>query len=213
MTLQLLKALPLLGCLSFIQPAFKPSGASPLSGFSSKWDDPKYLQCNTAANVKYMNEKEKELIYILNLLRSNPGLFANTVVQQYPKYIGMEDLQDVDEYRSLLVTLGKLKPLPLLYPDSLCYASAQCHAYSSGQSSYVGHERKDKDCEIKEYFDGECCDYGHDTPLAILMSLLIDEDVPTLGHREICLNLYKKIAVSIQPHKSYETIAVLDFLY
>jgi hypothetical protein len=211
MLIQLPGILAFLCCLSFTNHT-RSVTASPLAAFSYEWNDPKYLQCNTAGKASYMSAKEKEIIYIINLLHTNPELFANTVVKKYPGYSDQAYLYKIGEYKSLLKTLQKTKQIPLLYPDELCYASAQCHAYSSGRSGYIGHDRKEG-CRSKKYFNGECCDYGHDEPLAIVMSLLVDEHVSSLGHRKICLGSYKKIGVSIQPHKSYRYNAVLDFLF
>jgi len=160
-----------------------------------------------------MTADEKELIYLLNLLHADPVLFANTVVQKYPDQTSRGYLKNVAEYKSLLDTLKKLKPVALAYPDSLCFASAQCHAISSGKTGYVGHERKTKECKTEKRFFGECCDYGHKKPLDILLALLIDQYVPSLGHRYMCLDPYGKIGVSIQPHKGYGYNAVLDFYY
>jgi hypothetical protein len=47
--------------------------------------------------------------------------------------------------------------------------------------------------------------------LEIVLQLLIDEDVPSLGHRRILLEKYQTIGVSIQPHSHYGFNAVLDF--
>lgn len=180
--------------------------ASPLADYSNDWNDVKYLKCNTALKANYMTAAEKEVIYILNLARMNPVLFANTVIKKYPTYRS-------DYYISLLNMMLKLKPVKLLYPDSLCFTGAQCHAINSGAKGYVGHTRSTAECRKKWYYNGECCDYGHNNPLDIIMSLLIDEDVPSLGHRDICLGDYKKIGVSIQFHKAYQHTAVLDFHY
>lgn len=209
----LFSALPFLASVLVLQPSEPKPGPSPLAAFSSEWNAAKYLKCNTAANARYMSDDEKEVIYILNLLRTNPVLFTNTVLQKYPDLNHQGFLRNIDEYRSLLDTLQKTKPLPLLYPDSLCFVSAQCHAISSGQASYVGHDRQTKECKSKFRFFGECCDYGNKEPLSILMSLLIDRNVPSLGHRYMCLGPYGKIGVSIQPHKGYGTNTVLDFYY
>lgn len=179
---------------------------SPLDMFSPAWSDPKYLKCNTASDVKYMTTTEKEVIYILNLARTNPALFANTVVTKYP-------VSHTGYYKSLLNQMLTLKPQNLLYPDSLCYAGAFCHAVNSGLQGYVGHDRSNEECRKKWYFNGECCDYGNNKPLDIIMSLLIDEGISSLGHRKICLSSYKKIGVSIQPHKVYRVTTVIDFHY
>lgn len=110
-------------------------------------------------------------------------------------------------------TLRKTKPLNLLYPDSLCFISADCHAINAGLEGYIGHQRSKPSCEKKWYYNGECCDYGSSTALDILMDLMIDEGEPSLGHRKICLSPYNKVGVSIQPHKTYGSNAVLDFHY
>jgi uncharacterized protein YkwD len=45
-----------------------------------------------------------------------------------------------------------------------------------------------------------------------VLDLLVDWGVPSLGHRHALLDgYYKKIGVSILPHKTSAHIAVLDF--
>jgi len=213
MRLHLFGYLPVIACLLLSGKKERNNQASPLAVFSAEWNNTRYLVCNTAADAGYLSKEEKNVVYILNLLRANPVLFANTVLQKYPDHSNQGYLRNIDEYKSLLDTLRKLKPLPLLYPDSLCFVSARCHAVSSGQSGYAGHNRITKECADNEYYAGECCDYGHKEALSVLMALLIDEGVPSLGHRFLCLNSFSKIGVSIQPHKSYGFTAVLDFIY
>ena len=188
--------------------------SSPLASYSDKWNDSKYNKCNTAANTAYLNNTEKEIIYIINLIRTNPALFAKTVLKKYPAVSGKGYLADDTYYfQSLINTLSELEPLQLLYPDNKCYTSAKCHAFSSGITGYVGHQRRNKDCKAKKYFNGECCDYGNKDPLEIVLSLLIDEGVSSLGHRDILLSNYSKVGVSVQPHRKYGTNTVLDFYY
>jgi len=190
-----------------------PVDASPLAAFDKSWNDPVYTACNTAADAGFMSAKEKELIYILNLARRYPLQFANTVVKQYPSYSQNEKMAQSDHYQSLLRTMRKLPQSTMLYPEKLCYASAQCHAVSAGKKGYVGHERMNANCKKQKYYMGECCDYGHGEPLDVVMALLIDEGVANLGHRLICFTTYNKIGVSIAPHKEYGNNAVLDFYY
>jgi hypothetical protein len=188
-----------------------PADSSPLAEFSSEWNEAKYLKCNTGANTGYLSVDEKKIIYILNLARANPSLFAKTVVAKYPNYRKRVSLMDVPEFRSLLDTLQKIQPLPLLLPDSLCFESAKCHALSSGEKGYVGHERQTPHCATEMHHQGECCQYGYTDPLQIVMTLLIDEKIPSLGHRFICLSRYQSIGVAIQPHSQYGHNTVIDF--
>lgn len=187
---------------------------SPLSLYGNEWNDAKYAQCNTAAKVDYLTSDEKRTIYILNLLRYNPSLFVKTVLVKYPSLSGKGYLtDDTYYYQSLIKTLGKLEPLTMLYPDKKCFESAKCHATSSGLIGYVGHERKTNACKPLKSYNGECCDYGNEDPLDIVLALLIDEGIPNLGHRNVFLTNYTKLGVSIQPHKKYGTNAVFDFSF
>lgn len=187
---------------------------SPLALYSSVWNDVKYSKCNTAVNAAYLSKSEKEVIYILNLIRSYPALFAKTVLKKYPVLSGNGYLaNDTYYFKSLLDALLTLAPMQMLYPDNTCFISAKSHAYQSGITGYVGHARKTRDAKLKKYYTAECCDYGHKDALEIVLSLLIDEGIPSLGHRNICLGNYSKLGVSIQPHNKYGTNTVLDFYY
>ncbi len=185
---------------------------SPLAAFSTAWNNPEYNQCNTAVDENFMTAKEKEVIYILNLVRSNPPLFANTVLAKYPALTGKEYLlNDTYYYQSLIATLHKMEQQTLLYADKECYTSAACHAQKSGSTGYTGHVRNGADCKSKKHFLGECCDYGNENPLEIILALLVDEGVPSLGHRIILLGDYESIGVATRKHKTYGYNTVLDF--
>jgi uncharacterized protein YkwD len=185
---------------------------NPLESFDPLWNKTSYNQCNTAVKTKYFKQNEKEVIFILNLVRQFPQEFNKTVVAKWPEYKNRKDLTTNPYYTSLVKKLSSMQPVGLLRPDSICWVSAKCHAISSGKEGYVGHERLTTQCEKVSKFYGECCQYGYSTALEIVMSLLIDEDVNSLGHRIICLSpTYKTIGVSNQPHKGYGTNTVLDF--
>ena len=187
---------------------------SPLASYSKIWNDKKYSICNTAADAANLSKAEKDAIYILNLVRAYPVLFTKTVLLKYPSVSGNDYLAaDSFYFISLVNSLKKMDPLDMLYPDDRCFESAKYHAIASGITGYVGHERKTKISKAKKYYYGECCDYGHSDPLDIVLSLLIDEGIPSLGHRDIFLSNYTKIGVSLQPHKKYGTNAVFDFYY
>ena len=131
---------------------------SPLSAFGTEWNKKEYSKCNTAANISYLSGEEKEIIYILNLVRVYPLVFSNTVLAKYPSVSDKEYLlKDKYYYRSLKKTLGDMPPQNLLEFDKLCYESAFCHAVESGKRGYTGHGRPNKTCEDKRHYMGECC--------------------------------------------------------
>ncbi|MEP6467800.1 MAG: hypothetical protein ABJB05_15930 [Parafilimonas sp.] len=187
---------------------------SPLASYSSIWNDAKYSACNTAANAAYLTKSEKEVIYVLNLIRSYPALFCKTVLKKYPETSGQLYLaEDSFYFLSLVNELETMQPVNILMPDNACFISAKAHAYYSGITAYVGHERKSPDSRAKKHFYGECCEYGHSDPVDIILALLIDEGIPSLGHRIVSFTNYTKVGVSIQPHKKYGKNTVLDFYF
>jgi hypothetical protein len=184
---------------------------NPLANCSKEWDMPIYEKCNTAKDLKYLTSTEKEVIWILNMARFNPVLFLNSVLLNAKSSAYKEKEKRNSYFNSLVENLKILPPNKnTLMPDSNLFVSAYCHAFESGKVGYVGHNRLSNTCA--EDFYGECCDYGSESPLEIVISLLIDEGVPSLGHRKIMLDKrYTLIGVSTQPHTKYETNTVLDF--
>lgn len=199
-------------CLLFSVFIFSRVAAQhPLKDFGTVWSDPKFTAYNTAARVPWMTAEERDVVYVLNLVRSQPQLFLQQVVKKWPQHSSSSGLEQNSYYRSLCTDLEKQKPVGLLYADSLLWVSAFCHASTAGKKGYVGHDRQTKACEQKESFMGECCNYGYSKAIDIVMSLLIDDNVPSLGHRKILLMPYTKVGVSIQPHTEYGMNTVLDF--
>lgn len=198
----------LLFCCTFIK------AQSPLSSYSNEWNDAMYTKANTVAEVTYMTSEEKKVIHIMNLMRMNPSLFLRTVVMKYPSISIYNSLEKSSYFLSLIEQLKIQKSLAVLLPDERNFNSAFCHAKTSGEKSYVGHERLTNECKKKQFFAGECCSYGYDNAIDIVLTLLIDKDVPSLGHRYALLSdQYKTCGVSIQPHKTYRFNAVLDFMF
>ena len=195
------------------QKTFSNTIVNPLAIYSTEWSKEIYNNCNTAANSNYLSPEEKNLIWILNMLRQNPQLFLTSVLLNPLCDLFVKKENRNNYYNSLISTLQQLKPVKIqLSSDSLNYLSAKCHAVYSGLNGYVGHERTRSGCNA--HFYGECCDYGSSNALNILLDLLIDDGIPNFGHRKICLSPdYLTIGVSIQPHTTYRFNAVIDFGY
>src|SRR5664279_1791910 len=121
----------------------EPLKSSPLAAYSSEWNKVEYSSCNTAKDVGYMSDTEKEVIYILNLARTYPKLFANTVLAKYPALSGKGGLVNNQfYYQSLVKTMLTMNQAQLLKADEQCFISAECHARTMGASGEVGHTRK-----------------------------------------------------------------------
>jgi hypothetical protein len=164
------------------------------------WADPKYKAANTAKDIDYLTAEEKNVFYFVNLARIDPKKFAEVYIKRL--------LPGNNYEKSLYQTLNSMKPVPLWTPDPKMFELAKCWAIEAGKSGVIGHDRKK--CKESNYL-AECCSYGEATGLEIVLQLLIDSDVPSLGHRKALLSpAYKIMGVSIQPHKKWTYNAVLD---
>ena len=164
---------------------------------------------NTAKNTEYLSQVEKEVIYYINLCRINPTKFLDRYIENgtYIKENEWYIKQNPKYLASLKQKLKSLKPLPLLHPDKALFQTALCLAREQEKSGATGHERK----KCKKDFWGECCSYGESTGVGIVLQLLIDQDVPSLGHRKIILGDYSLVGVAFGNHKRYRNLAVIDF--
>jgi hypothetical protein len=175
------------------------------------WTNAQLEKANTAKNIASLTPVEKETILYLNLCRLYPKDFLN---YELIHYYGTEKYGNYiknSKYReSLMKLLKTMQPVNALYFDPGAYANAKCFAIEQGEAGTIGHTRIR--CKKGNY--AECCSYGMHTGKDIAMQLLIDDDVPSLGHRLICLDKsYSKIGVSVQPHRKWDMVAVLNLIW
>jgi uncharacterized protein YkwD len=176
---------------------------------SQGWLFEELQSANTARDINILTQEEKDVIKYLNLARMYPQKFAELEVRNYygPQKWGTY-LKNSSYRASLLSTLQYKRPVGPLYFDEKMYSLAKCYAIENGSSGLNGHTRY----SCPSGYDGECISYGLDKAIDIALQLLIDHDVPSLGHREICMDEeFSKVGLSINPHKKSEYCCVLDF--
>ena len=190
---------------------YSDSSVNPLAAYSSEWNRSDYENCNTAKDISYLSSEEKNVIWVLNMMRLNPQLFLSSVLLNPKCEFYKAEKKRNRYYNSLINDLKSAHPIQsFLNPELTCYESARCHALSSGEKGYVGHDRVNKDCKMDFY--GECCQYGYSRGLDIVLDLLLDYDVPSVGHRKICMSdEYLFVGSSIKPHTVYQFNTVIDF--
>lgn len=174
------------------------------------WDPEIIKKANTTINSDLLSEEEKKLILLTNLARINGPLFKETILEPY-----LQEEKSTRYIRSLKRDLEKIKDLELLSPEEDLIQVSIEHADRSGRSGTTGHQRFDKRYGplLGKYNEvAENCAYGYNSAMDILIRLLIDEDIPDLGHRKNILNPnFNSIGVSIQPHKKYRHNCVMSF--
>jgi len=185
---------------------------------SDIWGDSVKRAANTAATTAYMSEEEKDVLYWLNLARLHPDLYAELYISPhlclYKYYKGRIGSPYDDHIKTHItyintcyIFMAKHDARAALVPDEANYKSAECHAIESGKTGYVGHDRTN----CTQNFSAECCEYGSSEGYSVIHNLLLDVDVPGLGHRRACLATYHNIGISVQPHLTYGVNTVLDF--
>ncbi|MEA3462137.1 MAG: CAP domain-containing protein [Bacteroidota bacterium] len=177
------------------------------------WEADVVRSLNTGSEQEYLNEEEKKVILFMNMARFDGPLFERTFLQSYLQ----ENQQENNSYiRSLRKDLKKTSGLSPLIPEKDLTALAQDHARKSGEKGRTGHGDFNKRFEplLGNPYNhvGENCSYGYEQAVDIVISLLIDEGIKSLGHREnILAKDFNSLGVAIRPHKTYRTNCVTAF--
>lgn len=179
------------------------------------WTKEELESANTAKDVDYLTDDEKQVIMLCNLARCNGPKFAKTYLDKW-----LEGKTRNEYTRSLYEDLSKITKLPMLKPNEILYSTAKKHAIDMGETGQQGHDSSDGTSFGKRvmkvygpHLIGENCSYGIQDPQEMVIVLLIDDGVKNLGHRKNILNeQFNEIGVSIKPHNSiYKFNSVLDF--
>lgn len=182
----------------------------------ASWTEAEIEKANTAAQDASLTQQEKDLVLLMNLSRLNGRKFWNTLAQPYLAGTG----EDNRFTRSLVTDLEKVANLTMLNTCTGLFQSARAHALDMGRTGEIGHDSTDGTrCfdRVRKYYNksvamAENCSYGYADAMDILMQLLVDEGVPSLGHRKNILSpAYQLVGLSIQRHKTYQWNCVMDF--
>jgi hypothetical protein len=182
------------------------------------WGDSVEQAANTGSATAWMSKEEKDVLYWLNLARLQPDLYAELYIEPYLELYENQDWQSDAPYpysfemsvvyiNTCYLSMANMDAKQAMVPDKECHLSAECHAIESGKTGYIGHDRTN----CTEHFSAECCEYGSYTGFDVILNLLLDTGVPSLGHRVTCLGHYQSIGISVQPHLSYGVNTVMDF--
>jgi hypothetical protein len=153
---------------------------------------------------------EKEIFTYLNEARTKPSVFAD-------KYLIKQQTEIEKECYLFMKAHKALEPLEL---SCILYKAAKFHVDDTGIKGLTIHESSDGtsfSARLKKYLPNysniaENIDFGNNDALSIVLSLLIDDGVPSRGHRlNIMGSDFKIIGISVGNHKTYNTMCVMDF--
>ena len=181
------------------------------------WPDSTLAKANSAADVEYMTEEEKQAVYYINLVRINPPLFSETFLKDYLK---ANDIKKDKEVKGLITELESTSKMGYLRPNKKLADFARQHASDMGNSGRTGHNTSKGESfrkriePLQSSFSAinENCNYGNEGGIDAVIDLLIDRNVPNLGHRRNILDPEMElVGVAIEPHKKWRFNCVQNF--
>jgi uncharacterized protein YkwD len=186
---------------------------------------------NTAANAGYLSSLEKEIVYEINLFRSNPAKYSDDFIAPlskkfkgkllyYPNDKPLLTKEGAKAVNECVNELKKARPLSILYPNQPLSKAAADHAKDQSKSGKTGHYGSDGSTSrkrIERYGNwqvriAENIAYGGITARQIIIYLLIDDGVYDRGHRKNFLQPdLNLVGVAIGNHPVYNNMCVMDF--
>ena len=122
--------------------------------------------------------------------------------------------------RECVRELRKLKPVQPLIPSKGMSYGANDHVKDQSKTGATGHEGSDGSSSairVNRYgkwdkIIGENIDYGNGNATNIVISLLVDDGVPSRGHRKNIMNSdYAVTGVAVGTHKVYKKMCVITY--
>ena len=165
---------------------------------------------DTARNVNYLSNLEKDIILEMNLARSDPKKYAEMYINPN---LGAYAKECYDELRNS-------ESRPMLFPKKGLSQAAKDHVADTGPKGIVGHDGTNGSSmsnRIERYGTwgggaSENISYGYNTAREIVLQLLIDDGVVSRGHRRNIMNKSSRyVGVAVGTHSVYRYMCVQDF--
>lgn len=186
---------------------------------------------NTAARVEYLTDNEKAVVLEINKLRSDPAAYAveylEPMLKMYkgkmlymPGNVPIITREGIVALQDAIKELKSSKPAAPLFPDHRLTHSSRDHQKDQSKSGKTGHKGGDGssiDMRIERYGDwqkkiSENIFYGDPDARSVVLHLVIDDGVPSRGHRKNFLDPeLRLVGVACGPHKIYSHVCVMNF--
>ena len=181
-------------------------------------------------DAKFLSPLENAVVHELNMARTAPKNYAS-FLEQYKKYYDKKLLklpgqtpiltnEGVGAVVEAIRFLRSVKPLPPLNPSKGMSSGASDHVTDQGPSGSTQHKGSDGSQawdRVNRYGTweksiGENIAYGSDKARTIVMFLIVDDGVPSRGHRKNIFNPdFRVIGVAFGHHATYRTVCVITF--
>jgi uncharacterized protein YkwD len=195
---------------------------------AENWDIDKL---DTARDVDYLTGVEKDVVLEMNKVRTNPKKYADLYIQPKIKYydgknysvpgqITIVTQEGVTAVNGCISALSRARAAGILSPELGLTKAVYDHAADQGKTGQTGHDGSDKSTpftRIARYGKsvtpaGENIAYGGNIGREIVCSLLIDDGVPSRGHRTNIMNAaYTKTGVGFGTHPQYRYMCAIVY--
>jgi uncharacterized protein YkwD len=184
-----------------------------------------------AANIDYLTGIEKDVILEMNKVRRNPKKYAELYIKPTLKYysgknysvpgqITIVTQEGTTAVNGCVSALSSSKSVGLLTAEKGIWLAAKDHAVDQSKTGKTGHNGSDGSNpfqRMERYGGGyttvgENCAYGPNSGRDIVVQFLIDDGVPSRGHRKNIMNgAFTQTGLSIQTHPQFRYCCVIDY--
>jgi uncharacterized protein YkwD len=197
---------------------------------AAHWD---IAALDTAANAEYLTGIEKDVILEMNKVRTNPKKYAELYIQPRLRYysgknysvpgqITLVTQEGTAAVNSCITALSRANSVGVLTAEKGLSLAAKDHVKDQSKTGQTGHNGSDgstPETRIKRYgvFGGswalgENIGYGSTTGREIICALLIDDGVPSRGHRTNIMNKnFTQTGTAIGTHAQYRTSCTITY--
>jgi hypothetical protein len=183
---------------------------------------------NDASAAGSLSASERDILNEINDARAHPQIYASYLEKLKPMFSGKEyrrtgqpALMTEEGWSAVedaIRFLQTVKPLPPLRFSQGLYLAAQSHVKDQSATGKTGHKGSDStfiEERVKPYGTwqggiGENITYGDDSPRERILNWLIDDGIPSRGHRRRLLSTdYNVAGISCGSHPEFSAVCVL----
>jgi uncharacterized protein YkwD len=185
---------------------------------------------NIGWTLDFLSTLEEDVAREVNLARTDPGQYAS-FLEEWGQYYNDKEIERTGEptiitqegvsaVKEAIRYLRAANALPLLKVSVGMSLAAEDHVKELGPTGKLGHrgltgswptDRINRYGTWNEAL-GEAIYYGRDDAREVVMALIIDDGVPSRGHRhDIFDPAFRAVGVACGPHAIYESMCVITF--